>query len=46
MSFDKQRDRCGAGRNSAKAQSIFDTDTSGTITRAEASWSSVKDKPL
>lgn len=32
--------------NSAKVQSIFDKDTSAIITRAEASWSSVKDKPL
>ncbi|HEU4627013.1 MAG TPA: YHS domain-containing (seleno)protein [Steroidobacteraceae bacterium] len=32
--------------NSAKAQAIFDKDTSGTITRAEQKWPTVKDKPL
>ncbi len=30
----------------AKAQGIFDKDTSGTITRAEHNWPAVKDKPL
>ncbi len=30
----------------SKAQGIFDKDTSGTITRAEGNWSTVKDKPL
>lgn len=30
----------------SKAQGIFDKDTSGTITRAEGKWSTVKDKPL
>jgi YHS domain-containing protein len=32
--------------NSAKAQAIFDKDTSGTITRAETNWPTVKDKPF
>jgi YHS domain-containing protein len=32
--------------NGAKAQGIFDKDTSGTITRAEHNWPAVKDKPL
>ncbi|HVY79707.1 MAG TPA: YHS domain-containing (seleno)protein [Steroidobacteraceae bacterium] len=32
--------------SSAKAQAIFDKDTSGTITRAEQKWPAVKDKPL
>ncbi len=30
----------------AKAQGIFDKDTSGTITRAEHNWPAVKDKAL
>jgi hypothetical protein len=32
--------------SNAKAQGIFDSDTSGTITRAEHNWPAVKDKPL
>jgi hypothetical protein len=32
--------------SSAKAQALFDKDTSGTITRAEHNWPAVKDKPL
>jgi YHS domain-containing protein len=32
--------------SNAKAQGIFDKDTSGTITKAEHNWPTVKDKPL
>jgi YHS domain-containing protein len=32
--------------NSARALEIFDKDRTGTITKAEANWPTVKDKPL
>ena len=32
--------------NNQKAQEIFDTDTAGTISRAEKNWPAVKDKAL